>query len=79
MKTKEGQLFEFQIHTYESFALKMSQHEDYDIERDPEQTVEAQQAAYDRIVERFRQARLPIPPGFEQLGVPKLAARRPSA
>lgn len=66
MRMPDGQPFELQFHTSESFELKMQIHEDYEVFRDGNQPLELRQQALDRMMER--RAELRSPPGIELLG-----------
>jgi hypothetical protein len=62
----DGQIFELQFHTQESFAVKTAMHKDYEVLRDPNASVEARRAAYDRM--QAAAATLQTPADVESLG-----------
>ena len=66
MRAPDGTLFELQFHTPQSFDVKMGQHEDYELMRDPERSKEEQYEAYQRM--RANWEGVEVPEGIETVG-----------
>jgi hypothetical protein len=74
LRSPDGQLFELQVHTPESWQLKQQTHGLYAVVRDPSYPLEVRQRAHDELVQLS--AGLEHPPKIERVGALK-RYRRP--
>ena len=65
LRSPDGLLFELQMHTAASLAMKTRNHADFTIMRDFSKPLEKRQQAWDRMTARW--ATVPVPPGAAQL------------